>query len=338
MSPLSNQLHPSLKRGGGLLRYRSLHSFQAGGKILAGPGRRQIYVAEAPDSDLTGLLPTAEEIEKFQRLLRSGTRAGSGSFAGISRIWRSRGRHWLDLTYWADTTGVGRRIPLKQAWRYRDYNPLFNDDKPFPAFIREQISGTTVDSKGTGQDGAKLQGAAVEDHAAATGFLVLGPWAWFSYDRSQLRLDVADLQVDLVGRTFLGLTVGCARCHDHKFDPIPNKDYYGMAGIFLSTKTLASNNVDGGINTVQQPQTLADIRRYADDLEKWEKQVAEVEADAALIKAEQAELNKSIEEWKGQPWDEETDAKLHRAREQLAILRKKTGSAGDRQIAPFTRY
>ena len=59
---------------------------------------------------------------------------------------------------------------------------------------------------------------------------MLGPWAWFSYDREQLRVDVADLQVDLVGRTFLGMTVGCARCHDHKFDPIPNKDYFALGG------------------------------------------------------------------------------------------------------------
>ncbi|MBC8165129.1 MAG: DUF1549 domain-containing protein, partial [Bryobacteraceae bacterium] len=290
--------------------------------------------------DLTGLLPTAEEIDAFQKdSSREALEKVVDRLLASSAYGDRWGRHWLDVTYWADTTGVGRRIPLRQAWRYRDYViKSFNDDKPFPKFIHEQISGTSDESMQKGEDGAKQNAGARDEHAAATGFLVLGPWAWFSYDRAQLRFDVADLQVDLVGRTFLGLTLGCARCHDHKFDPIPNKDYYGMAGIFLSTKTLSSSNSDGGINTVQLPQTLADIRRYADELEKWEKDVSEAEKTAAAIKVEQAELNKSIEKLKAQPGDEETDAKLHLAREQLAKLTKKAGFAPDRQIAPFTRY
>jgi hypothetical protein len=154
-------------------------------------------------------------------------------FAGFGERW---GRHWLDVTYYADTTGVGRRIPPPEAWRYRDYViQSFNDDKPYDRFVREQIAGI--------EDPAKSE-------IAATGFLVLGPWAWFSYDRRQVRLDVADL--DRLSRTHLSdLTVGCARCHDHKFDPITNNDYYGMAGIFLSTKTLAPGNPEGGINTVR---------------------------------------------------------------------------------------
>jgi mono/diheme cytochrome c family protein len=308
-------------------------------------------LAPAPDADkytllrrltldLTGLLPTAGEIAEFQNDTSDAALERVVDRLLASPAYGDRwGRHWLDVTYWADTTGVGRRIPLREAWRYRDYViASFNDDKPFPTFIREQIAGITDEPKGSEEGGAKAKNGAAGEHAAATGFLVIGPWAWFSYDKAQLRLDVADLQVDLVGRTFLGLTLGCARCHDHKFDPIPNKDYYGMAGIFLSTKTLASSNVNGGISTVQLPQTLADIRRYADDLEKWEKQVAEVEEAAAAIKAEQAEINKSVEKWKSLPPDEETEAQLWRARERLAVLSKKAGSAPDRQIAPFTRY
>jgi len=217
--------------------------------------------------DLTGLLPTPEEIAAFV-----GDESPGAFERAVDRLLASPaygdhwGRHWLDVTYWADTTGVGRRIPLKEAWRYRDYViRAFNSDKPYDQFVREQIAGPE-----TRRGEAAKETPPNPDDEAATGFLVLGPWAWFSYDRDQLRFDVADLQVDLVGRTFLGLTVGCARCHDHKFDPIPNKDYYGMAGVFLSTKTLSSRNTDGGINSVPLPETLENVRRYAEAYDVWE--------------------------------------------------------------------
>src|SRR6266567_4329712 len=204
--------------------------------------------------DLTGLLPTPAEVDAF--IKDSSPQAFE---CVVDRLLASTaygdrwGRHWLDVTYWADTTGVGRRIPLPEAWRYRDYViNAFNNDKPYNQFVREQIAGP----------GGRKSGSVDSDAMAATGFLVLGPWAWFSYDKVQLRWDVADLQADLIGRTFLGLTVGCARCHDHKFDPIPNKDYYGLVGILLSTKTLSSSNSDGGVNLVRLPETTAEVRRY----------------------------------------------------------------------------
>ena len=172
------------------------------------------------------------------------------------------------MTYWADTTGVGRRIPLREAWRYRDYViRAFNEDKPYDRFIREQIAGPEDKASGIARDAQ-----------AATGFLVIGPWAWFSYDRAQLRVDVADLQVDLVGRTFLGLTVGCARCHDHKFDPITNRDYFAMSGIFLSTNTLSSRNGDGGINLVRIPETLEEAAAVRHRCGGMGTRVAETEA------------------------------------------------------------
>lgn len=286
--------------------------------------------------DLTGLLPTAAEVDAFvqdsspQAFERVVDRLLASPAYGDR--W---GRHWLDVTYWADTTGVGRRIPLPEAWRYRDYViNAFNSDKPYDQFVREQIAGPG----GSSGEGKRKGGAADSDAMPATGFLVLGPWAWFSYDKVQVRWDVADLQADLVGRTFLGLTVGCARCHDHKFDPIPNKDYYGLVGIFLSTKTLSSSNSEGGINLVHLPETAATVRRYAEDLEKWEKRVAEVEAADKENQKEQAELKKRIEQLKAEPEYKENDAEVQAAEKQLAALKKKSGSAPDRQIAPFTRY
>ncbi len=282
--------------------------------------------------DLTGLLPTPSEIEAF--VIDSSPQAFEYVVDRLlaSPAFGARwGRHWLDVTYYADTTGVGRRIPLPEAWRYRDYViKAFNDDKPYDEFVREQIAGPEGHEKKKGTH--KVDG----DEIAATGFLVLGPWAWFSYDKAQLRMDVADLQVDLIGRAFLGLTVGCARCHDHKFDPIPNKDYYGLVGIFLSTKTL--DRQEGGINKVRLPETTEMVKRYADDLDKWDKRVNEVEAADKANAKEQAEVKKLIEELKSKPKSEETATELKSQEAQLATLRKKTGTAGDRQILPFTRY
>jgi cytochrome c553 len=285
--------------------------------------------------DLTGLLPAVEEITNFEKdsspqaFERVVDRLLASSAYGDR--W---GRHWLDVTYWADTTGVGRRIPLPQAWRYRDYViKSFNEDKPYDQFVREQIAGPRRDS----ESGERKKEVSPEE-AAATGFLALGPWAWFSYDRAQLRFDVADLQVDLVGRTFLGLTLGCARCHDHKFDPIPNKDYYGMAGIFLSTKTLAARNSDGGINMVRLPETLETVRRHAEEFERWGKRVAEVEAAEKENTKEREALKKRIDELKAKPKSEATDEEIKTLQAQFDLVKKKSGTAGDRQILPFTRY
>ena len=284
--------------------------------------------------DLTGLLPTPADIDAFQKDSSPQAFERVVDRLLVSPSFGDRwGRHWLDVTYWADTTGVGRRIPLRHAWRYRDYViNSFNQDKPYDQFIREQIAGPDH-AKGDAK-----KSAPDADARAATGFLVLGPWAWFSYDREQLRVDVADLQADLVGRTFLGLTVGCARCHDHKFDPISNKDYFAMAGIFLSTKTLSAGNQDGGINTVRLPETLDDVKRYAAHLEAWERKVAEVEAAEKINAKDQEEIKKRIATLKEKSGGSEIEASIKAAEQDLAAVRKRSGIAGDRQILPFTKY
>ena len=271
--------------------------------------------------DLTGLLPTPEEVTRFiddpsPRALDTVADRLLGSPAFGER-W---GRHWLDVTYWADTTGTGRRIPLREAWRYRDYViRSYAGDKPYDQFLREQIAGSANDQA-----------------VAATGFLALGPWAWFAYDKVQTRHDVADLQVDMIGRTVMGLTLGCARCHDHKFDPVTNKDYFALAGIFFSTKTTSRTNDEGGINVVRLPETPSTARAHADAMIEWEKRVARVEAEDKVFKKEQEAVTKRIEELKGKgPSDEDA---IKAAQKELAELKKKTEFAGDRQILLFTKY
>ena len=139
------------------------------------------------------------------------------------------GRHWLDLARYADSNGMDENVAYANAFRYRDYViRSFNADKPYDQFVKEQIAGDLL------PPGADR--TADRDRLIATGFLVIGPKMLAEDDPVKMEMDIIDEQVDTVGRVFMGLTLGCARCHDHKFDPIPTADYYALAGIFKSTK------------------------------------------------------------------------------------------------------
>lgn len=182
--------------------------------------------------DLTGLPPTPQEIDAFiadkqpnaferviDRLLAS---------PAYGERW---GRHWLDVARYADSNGLDENLVYLNAWRYRDYviNAI-NADKPINRFIQEQVAGDLIPDAGN-------------EGVLATGYLSLGAKMLAEDDPVKQELDIVDEQVDTLSKTFLGLTVGCARCHDHKFDPISAKDYYAMAGIFKSTKTMKNFRV-----------------------------------------------------------------------------------------------
>ena len=139
-------------------------------------------------------------------------------------------RHWLDVARYADSSGRGSNILFPHAWRYRDYViNSFNQDKPYDQFVREQIAGDLLPASSASEKNSNL---------IATGFLAIGPKPLEERDSLQFNLDIVDEQLDTMGQAMLGLTIGCARCHDHKFDAIPQKDYYALAGIFRSTETL----------------------------------------------------------------------------------------------------
>jgi hypothetical protein len=145
------------------------------------------------------------------------------------------GRHWLDVARYADTNGMDEDIAHPSAWRYRDYViRSFNKDKPFDRFIVEQLAGDLVPAKDLAQK---------REQTVGLGFLSVGPKMLACDDPDKMRRDIIDEQMDTMGRAFLGMTIGCARCHDHKIDPISIKDYYGLAGIFMSTKTLTKYSV-----------------------------------------------------------------------------------------------
>lgn len=183
---------------------------------------RRLYI------DLIGWPPTPGRIREFD--------AGRIPFADIvdellaSRQFGERwARHWLDLARYADSSGGGASKPFPNAWQYRNYViDSYHSDKPFDTFIREQLAGDLLPHKDIAQRREQL---------VATGFLVLGPRNYINDDPAAFEMDGVDEQLDTIGRTFLGLTIGCARCHDHKFDPIPTKDYYAMAGFLTSTES-----------------------------------------------------------------------------------------------------
>jgi cytochrome c553 len=178
--------------------------------------------------DLTGLPPTPEEIDSF---LADG--APDAFERVIERLLASPhygerwGRHWLDVARYADSNGMDENIAFGYSWRYRDYVVrAFNDDKPFDQFIIEQVAGDLLPPS--------------EEALTATGFLALGARVLAEPDVQKLEMDIIDEQIDTIGKAFMGMTLGCARCHDHKFDPVSQEDYYAMAAIFRSTRSLAA--------------------------------------------------------------------------------------------------
>ena len=186
--------------------------------------------------DLHGLPPSIGQIEAFLKDERPDAWARLiDDLLKSPRYGERWGRHWLDVARYADTNGMDEDIAHPSAWRYRDYViRSFNKDKPFDRFIVEQLAGDLVPAKDLAQK---------REQTVGLGFLSVGPKMLACDDPDKMRRDIIDEQMDTMGRAFLGMTIGCARCHDHKIDPISIKDYYGLAGIFMSTKTLTKYSV-----------------------------------------------------------------------------------------------
>jgi hypothetical protein len=193
--------------------------------------------------DLTGLPPTEKELQDF--LADKSPKAFEkvvDRLLASPRYGERWGRHWLDVMRYADSTGSDEDHRYPHAWRYRDYVvQAFNDDMPYDQFVREQLAGDILSAdpnSGVGYRGI-----------VATGFLALGKKALAQKDLPLKRYDVVDDQIDVTAKAFLGLTVTCARCHDHKFDPIATKDYYQLAAIFASTLSYAGGETGDPIQT-----------------------------------------------------------------------------------------
>ena len=184
--------------------------------------------------DLVGLPSTLAQIEAFEAAAKNDRDAALKAFVAellesphFGEHW---GRHWLDVARYAESNGRERNYLYPFAYRYRNWViSALNEDKPYDQFIREQLAGDLLPS-----DDVKHR----ESLQIATGFLAIGPKLLNERNSEVFLMDIVDEQIDVTTRSTMALTVSCARCHDHKFDPIPTQDYYSVAGIFRSTKTL----------------------------------------------------------------------------------------------------
>jgi len=249
----------------------------------AAPADRRTLIRRAT-FDLTGLPPTPEEVDAFladkspeafakivDRLLNT---------TAYGERW---GRHWLDVARYSDSNGLDENVAFGNAWRYRDYVvKSFNADKPYDRFVQEQIAGDLLPAEGTPQRHEQL---------TALGFLSIGPKLLAEPDKVKLEMDMIDEQIETLGRALLGMTFGCARCHDHKFDPVPTTDYYALAAIFKSTRTMDDLKT---IAKWHEPEVATPAERAV--VEAHQKRVAE---QKALIANVVTTANKSLVTDKG---------------------------------------
>lgn len=241
--------------------------------------------------DLVGLPPTVEAIKNYLADTSPQQKARAkivDDLLSRSQFGERWGQHWLDVARFAESSGGGRTLLFKDAWRYRDYviNAL-NADMPYNQFLREQIAGDLLPA-GSEEDRAR--------QVTATGFLVLGPTNYEEQDKYLLRMDIVDEQLDTLGRTTMGMTLGCARCHDHKFDPIPTRDYYALAGILRSTRTLF-NDTDNVARWIDAPlpmdaETLSQFKVHEQKLSHLQTQIKAVREELFRLDPKTAQLAK----------------------------------------------
>lgn len=259
--------------------------------------------------DLAGLPPTPEEVRAFE------TDDSPDAYERVidqllasPRYGEKWARHWLDLVRFAETNGYERDGPKPSAWRYRDYViDAFNMNKRYDQFIREQIAGDELD-------------AVTAESLVATGYQRLGIWDDEPVDADQAYYDSLDDVVATTAQTFLGLTVNCARCHDHKIDPIPQTDYYRLLAFFHNTY----NNVKQGefkksAFTLNTTETIASSSERAD----FERRKTELEERIRSLEAKIAPFEEQIVASFSNP--EKDDAKDSRTRS--ALIAKKRASA-----------
>ena len=223
--------------------------------------------------DLTGLPPKPQEIREYVR-----SESPNKYEELVERLLADPAfgehvaRKWMDVARYAESITL-RGFVLPEAWRYRDYLvDAFNNDRPFNLMIVEQLAGDLMQSDSVEE---------LQRHRVATAFLAMGNTNLERQDKQQLEMDLIDEQLEVIGRAFLGQTIGCARCHDHKFDPIPTKDYYALAGILKSAVTLRHDNVS---KWIEQPLPLESSQ----------------EATLLVAKNELAQVSKRLRELKKQ--------------------------------------
>jgi len=232
--------------------------------------------------DLGGLPPSPEAIADFVN-----DRSPDAFEKIIDRLLASPrygerwGRYWLDLARYADTAGDSADYPIPQAYKYRNYViNAFNADKPYDEFIREQIAGDLLPSRSDNEKREKL---------IATGYLALA--RRFGVDPQSVQHLTLEDTIDTMGRSILGLSLSCARCHDHKYDPIPTEDYYGLYGIFNSTRFPFPGSENKKrpadlIPLVPQAEVDAVLKPFRKQLSALDDQIEKLESEGETLRNE----------------------------------------------------
>jgi hypothetical protein len=272
--------------------------------------------------DLTGLPPSPNEIDAFIR--DNSPRACE---AVVDRLLASRAfgerwaRHWLDLTGYADMMGTSNNVFAEHAWRYRDYLiEAYHKDKPFDRFVREQIAGDLLPAESPTEKAENI---------TASGFLMVGDVEIVEPDKAKLEADHIDTQVNKIGMAFLGMTLGCVRCHDHKFDPLELSDYYGIAGMLRSSPS--THKIPFGVwsrlNSTDLPETPVQVAARQKLETDHETKLAEMKAEREKLEAERklviAELEEIAKQEKSEAATAATTAEVQTADESESPLMKK---------------
>lgn len=236
--------------------------------------------------DLTGLPPTVDELAAFLADERPDALERVVDRLLASPAYGQRwARHWLDVARYADSNGLDENTAFGSAWRYRDWVvDALNADMPYDRFVTWQVAGDLLPPD--------PDPAVNHARLTATGFLSLGAKLLAEPDKPKMVMDIVDEQVDTLGKAVLGLTLGCARCHDHKFDPIGQSDYTAVAGIFKSTKTMATLATVARVldRPLADPQS---VKRAADHA------VSLAAADAAALKLRDAARARAVKVVRG---------------------------------------
>ena len=233
--------------------------------------------------DLIGLPPTPDELNAFQSDPDPAAyEKVIDKLLASPRYGERWGRHWLDLARFAESDGFAIDGERPNAWRYRDYViRSLNQDKHYDTFVKEQIAGDEM------QEGDR------SEHLVALGFLRMGTWEADANFKTQLRQDVLNELTGTVGQVFLGYTVGCARCHDHKYDPIPQRDFYRLQAFFAPMRV---ENREAPFRESEHPKLMrANLRKFEDQSEEANETLKKLEAH---LKDKYVALGKSGEEGK----------------------------------------
>ncbi len=222
---------------------------------------------------LTGLPPT----EKEQQLFLSATNDDGyvkmvDYYLQSPRFGERWARHWMDIARYAETRGHEFDYPIQNAWRYRDYLiRAFNDDIPYDQLVREQLAGDLLETprKGPGNENESILG---------TTFLTMTEGTHSPVDIRKDEADRIDNMIDVTGKAFLGLTISCARCHDHKFDPISAKDYYSFYGVMEGTRFSPQP-----VNQSSKAQTLQSLQQIQEQVRQWAHQQLQESGTANLL-------------------------------------------------------